>query len=406
MGFDTIHKGATGLLAFSRGLDSLSNNIANLNTPGFKRSDILFRDLFYQYQLTGDSGRETSTSQLGNGVSTNGTFISFAQGDIQETGNGSDVAVNGNGFFILRDEENTYFTRGGQFTFDEEGYLVSRALDARVAGVDASGNLIDINLNDFRASPATPTTEITFVNNLSTGSTSHELTDVEVIDSLGESHNLKISFANNGAVTTGSWLVSIEDEDGTVLVADQEIRFSGNGSPEAGFSTVNFVYQPDGGAVATSVTLDFGTPGSFTGATSFSGGSTSTLAVDDQNGKAAGSLLDFRFRDDGTLELRYTNEETQDIAQLALGWFDQLQTLRQIGNGLFLAPTDIEVTISAPSEGIMGDIVGSSVEISNIELTQEFTELIILQRGYQASSQVVTVANEMIQQLLDAGKGR
>ena len=406
MGFGTIHKGATGLLAFSRGLDSLSNNIANLNTPGFKRSDILFRELFYQYQLTGDSGRELSTSQLGNGVSINGTFISFSQGDIQETGNGADVAVNGNGFFILRDGDTTYFTRGGQFDFDEDGYLISRALDARVAGIDDQGNLVDINISDFRANPAQPTTEITFVNNLSTGSTSHELTEVEVIDSLGDRHELTLTFANNGSATTGSWLITVEDDEGNTLAEDLEIRFAGNGSPADGFNTVTFSFQPEDGAAAANITLNFGDAGSFTGATSFSGGSNSTLAVDTQNGVAAGSLLDFRFRDDGSLELRYTNEETEDVARLALGWFDQLQSLRQIGNGLFLAPEDLAVTIDAANEGIMGEIVGSSVEISNIELTQEFTELIILQRGYQASSQAVTVANEMIQQLLDAGKGR
>lgn len=406
MGFGTINKGATGLLAFSRGLDSLSNNIANLNTPGFKRSDILFRDLFYQYQLSGDSGRDGVASQLGNGVTTKGTLVSFAQGDVQETGNGSDVAINGNGFFILRTEDAVFYTRAGQFQFDKDGFLVSTSLKGRVAGIDESGNLVDIDISDLQNNPAQPTNEITFVNNLSSSAASHEITDVEVIDSLGETHKLTVDFSNNSSVTPGSWLVSVKDEDGNALADDKEIRFGGDGSPQEDFNSFTFAFQPEGGANATDITMFFGEPGSFSGATSFSGGSTSSLAVDSQNGIKAGALLDFHFKSDGTLELRYTNEQTVDAGRLALGWFDRLQALQQVGNSLFLAPEGIDVTVDAPGQGVMGEIVGSSIEISNVELTQEFTDLIIMQRGYQASSQVVTVANEMIQQLLDAGKGR
>jgi flagellar hook protein FlgE len=417
MGFGTIHKGATGLLAFSRGLDVLSNNIANLNTPGFKRSDVLFRELFYQYQLTGDSGGGSSTAQLGNGVTTRGTVVSFSQGDLQQTGNSTDIAINGNGFFILRNEDAIFYTRGGQFQFDNDGFLVSPALDnARVAGIDANGNLVDINIADLRVNPGQPTTEIEFFNELATGSTTYVVPDVEVFDSLGASHDLEITFTNNGvfppppASANGrSWLVAVEDENGTPLTtvpANGEIRFQGNGSPLTGFNSVDFSFQPPGGAVATTITLFFGEPGAFTGATSSSPGTTSSLAVREQNGFAHGTVLEVSFSDDGTLELRYTNEQTADAGQLALAWFDQLQTLRQMGNGLFLAPEDIAPQIAAAGDSVMGDIVGGSVEISNVELTQEFTELIIVQRGYQASSQVVTVANEMIQQLLDAGKGR
>jgi flagellar hook protein FlgE len=412
MGFGTIHKGATGLLAFSRGLDLLSNNIANLNTPGFKRSDVLFRELFYQYQLTGDSGGGSSTAQLGNGVTTRGTVVSFSQGDLQQTGNSTDIAINGNGFFILRNDDAIFYTRGGQFQFDADGFLVSPALNARVAGIDANGNLVDINIADLRLNPAQATTEINFTNNLASGATApHVIPDVAVIDSLGGSHDLELTFTNNGALAGGgrSWLVRVEDENNnslTTVPANGEIRFQDNGSPETGFNTVTFSFQPAGGAAATTITLFFGNPGSFTGATSFSGGTTSSLAVRDQNGLAAGTILEVGFSDDGAIELRYTNEETADAGRLALAWFDQLQTLRQMGNVLFLAPENLSPQIAAPGDSVMGDIVGGSVEISNVELTQEFTELIIVQRGYQASSQVVTVANEMIQQLLDAGKGR
>jgi flagellar hook protein FlgE len=407
MSFGTIHKGATGLLAFSRGLDVLSNNIANLNTPGFKRSDILFRELFYQYQLTGDNGGGSSTSQLGNGVTTRGTLISFAQGDLQESGNGTDVAINGNGFFVLRRDDAVFYTRAGQFQLDTDGFLVSTALDARVAGIDASGNLVDINIADLRVNPAQPTTEINFHRNLApAASTPFVVPNVQVFDSLGRTHELEITFTSNSSPTAAprSWLVSVEDEATSApLATNLEIRFQPDGTPETNFNAVTFNFQPTG-AAANTITLFFGEPGQLGGVTST--GSGSNVSVLDQNGLAAGNLLDLGFAEDGTLELRYTNEETADAGRLALAWFDQLQTLRQMGNGLFLAPEDLTVRLGGPGDDVMGDIVGGSLEISNVELTQEFTELIIVQRGYQASSQVVTVANEMIQQLLDAGKGR
>lgn len=391
--FGTIYHGTTGLTTYSKGLDVISNNVANLNTAGFKRNDLLFRDLFYQSHLNG--------RKQGNGVTDDGTMTSFAQGDVQQTGNGTDAAIDGNGFFILRDGDQILYTRVGQFEFDDADYLVSTTNNSRVAGVDAAGNLVDINAADFRTNPAGATTEVTFVNNLSPGSTQHVVNDIEVFDALGDKHLLTMTLTNNSSATPRSWLAEIANEDGDVVSAGNEIRFQGNGSPQDGFNSFTFTFTP-AGAVPMDLTFSFGVPGSFTGATSFSAGASSDLAVDSQNGYGFGAQTGMAFNRDGVLEIDYSNGETAECGRLALAWLNDLQSLQQIGNGLFTIDDPGLMRVGAANENGMGAIAGESVEISNVELSQEFTDLVIIQRGYQVSSQVVSIANEMLQQLLDS----
>ncbi|EGG95008.1 Flagellar hook protein FlgE [gamma proteobacterium IMCC1989] len=399
MSFSTIYTASTGMLTFSKGLSTVSNNVANLNTPGFKRSDLLFRDLFYQFQQSGEMDGQTSAQQNGAGVTDAGTITSFAAGDIQQTGNSTDVAISGNGFFILREPDQQMYTRAGQFEFDSDGFLSSTSLGSRVAGIDASNNLVDININQFNASPAVATSEIVFSGILSTNDTTHQVTDVNLIDTSGSTESYSLTFTDNTAVTSGSWLIDVNNQAGTLIADDLEIRFSGDSTPQAGFNEVNFVHNTN------TVTLKFGDAGSITGATSLSSGAASTLAVDSQDGLALGSFLDVNIGADGVLEASYSNGETADVGQLALAWFSDLQSMRQIGNGIFLVSNEQQPIIGKGSSDIFGDLVGGSIEISNVELTQEFTDLIIIQRGFQASSQIMSASNEMIQELLSVGRG-
>src|SRR6476660_1031496 len=127
--FDSIYVGLTGLLAFSQDLTIIGNNVANLNTPGFKSSQLQFADLFYRSQF-GDNNRQDSQVRVdvGSGVGTNGTRIIFSQGELKATGNDQDVAITGNGFFVLRKDGNIVYTRAGQFSFDADGNLISTSL--------------------------------------------------------------------------------------------------------------------------------------------------------------------------------------------------------------------------------------------------------------------------------------
>ncbi|MEJ1357617.1 MAG: flagellar basal-body rod protein FlgF [Candidatus Sedimenticola sp. (ex Thyasira tokunagai)] len=399
----SVYIGLSGLMTYSKGLDTISNNVANMNTPGYKRSDLLFRDLFYQQQHTasGDSG--TSNQQIGSGVTGNSTTLSFSSGEIKETGNETDMAIDGNGFFILKQGTSTFYTRAGQFEFDQSGSLVASGTTAKVMGYSA-GSLKEISISGARTNPAVATSEINFAKNLSTGSTTHELSTVAVIDSLGATHNLKITFTNNNTITPGSWLIDIEDSSGTSIATGGEIRFQGNGSPEIGFNSYSFTFSPNSVNPST-IQLNFGTAGAFTGTTSFSSGTTSDLAVGVTDGVAAGALLSVGFNRDGVLQTTYSNGVTADNSRLALAWFQDLQSLEQLGKSQFAVKDSQLPIISAANEGIMGSIVGKSIELSNVDLTLEFTDLIIMQRGFQGASQILTVSNEMMQQLLSMGKG-
>ena len=398
----SVYIGLSGLMTYSKGLDSISNNVANMNTAGYKRSDLVFSDLFYKHNTSGNDERSVS-KQIGSGVTGDTTTTSFAQGEIKETGNDTDLAIDGNGFFILKQGDDTFYTRAGQFEFNKSGVLVASGTDARVMAYD-NGKLKDINMSGLRTNPAVATSEISFVKNLSTGSTTHELTDVGVIDSLGATHDLTITFTNNNAVTPHSWIIDIEDDDGNVIAAGGEIRFQGDGSPEAGYNSYSFTYTPTG-ANASTITLQFGDAGSFTGATSFSGGTSSDLEVGETDGVESGALLSVGFNYDGALQTTYSNGVTVDNDRIALAWFNNIQSLKMLGKAQFEVTGDQEPIINAANEGIMGKIIGKKIELSNVDLTLEFTDLIIMQRGFQGSSQILTVSNEIMQQLLNMGRG-
>lgn len=397
--FSSIHTGLTGLIAFSRGLDVISNNVANLNTPGFKRSDLQFQDLLYRYTVSGENNENRSALQIGNGVQAHSSTINFSQGELRTTGGDTDVAIDGNGYFIVSNDDGEFYTRSGQFQFDQNGFLVT-SNGLRVAGFNSSGLISDINIDNLLINTARQSTKLEFRGNLSTGSNSHNITNINIYDNVGNVSQLSITFTNNFAAMPGSWLVEVRDQNSNIIVSGSEIRFQGNGSPDNGFNTIDFTYtSPTGSEV--NLSLDFGLPGLFTGATSFSAGQTSDLILDAQDGYGVGAITNVTFNTDGQLIVNYSNAQSTRGSQLALAYFQDIQSLRQDGNSIFMTTLSDEPVIGRAGVGPFGTISGGSIELSNVDLTEQFTGLIIVQRGFQASSQVLTVANEMIQQLLD-----
>jgi flagellar hook protein FlgE len=400
---DSIYSAYTGLLSFNKALSVVSNNVSNMNTPGFKSSDLTFRDLFYQFSSSG--GQATAQeSQIGEGTNTSGTRINFAQGTPTTTGNPLDVAITGNGFFVVKDaNDNTYYTRAGQFDVNASGYLVDKTTAARVQAVSGKSDLNDINLSHLQTSAAKATTDVSFVGNLSRGATTDQIASITVYDSVGGSHTLSMTLNNNNTATTGSWTVQVQDEN-SKTIGNGEIRFNADGSPATGYNTVTLSLAPDG-VTASNITLDFGTAGGFSGATNFSGGTTSDLKMNTQDGHAAGSLVSTSFDTQGFITLSYSNGQTAKGPQLALAWFNNLQGLHQVGNEMFTNPTNMMPLLSSGNGQVTGTLTSNELELSNVDLTQQFTDLVIIQRGYQSSSQVISVANQMIQQLTDMRTG-
>jgi len=399
--FESIYIGLTGLSSFSRNLTVIGNNVSNMNSAGFKNTELSFSDLVYRNLSSGRDG-DGSLLQFGSGVGVGGTRVLFTQGDLTQTGNPSDLAVQGNGFFILRDGDKTLYTRDGGFEFNADGLLVSRTNGMHVAGF-GGGALQDISTAALRATPARATTRVTLLDNLSTGDTTQDVA-ATVFDSAGGSHALTITFTNNAATTPGSWLFAVKDNTGTL--ANGEVDFAGDGSPTSPTNTFTFNLAPPGGVAPTQITLDFGAAGGFAGVTNFSAGADSTIRTGSQDGFAAGQLVSVAFDPDGTLVATYSNGQTARGQKVALAFFQSPQALEERGGALFANSADLPVVLGTPQSGVFGSLVGGSVEQANVDLAQQFSELIISQRGYQASSQVLTTTNDMIDQLFQATGGK
>ncbi|MEM7468229.1 MAG: flagellar hook-basal body complex protein [Pseudomonadota bacterium] len=402
--FSSIYTGLSGLVAFSKGLNVISNNVTNINTPGFRGSDILFRDLLYKQGIGVNTDTE-GQEQIGQGVATRDTRLRTTPGDIQETRGQTDAAINGNGFFLLRDQSNTFLTRVGQFEFNDDGILVDSASGLSVVALNSGAAQGNIDIGDFRISPPTATTEILLENNLSTGSTDHTIDNVEVVDANGGRQVLEIRFINNASVLAGSWLVEVRDATGAVIDSGDEVRFQANGTPASAFNTVEFTLSP-ANTPASQITINLGDPGAFGAVTSFSSGSTSNTAVRSQDGVALGSVLNVAIAVNGEVVANYTNGETATIGQIALASVATDADLQPVRDALFTVADFSALEIGEGGSVGFGQILGGSIEASNVELSEEFTDLIIVQRGFQSSSQVLSVSNEMVEQLLEMDSRR
>jgi flagellar hook protein FlgE len=391
--FNSIYIGYSGLLGFSKGLDALSHNVSNLNTPGFKSSELIFRDLLYRQSV--GSGTDGARVETGGGVDTPASRVKFRQGELRDTGNTLDAAIDGNGFFVLQKDGQTFYTRAGQFEFNSDGYLSDKGTGARVLGTVGEG----LYIGDLRTVPPQATTNVSFMGNLDRGALATAPTTVNqaVLDSVGGSHTLSFVFTNNDTNIPGNWLVDVRDAANNTLFSSS-ITFDLGGAPLAGANTITFPFGP-GGIPTTNITLTFGDPGSTANTTNFSGGT--TISVRTRDGRPAGALTKATFNAQGAMVLEYSNGQSDTSQQIALAWFDNLSELSQQGGGLFTAPSDMRPTMGTAGDGLMGQLLSGKIELSNVELTEEFTGMVIIQRGYQASSQVISVANEMIQQLMD-----
>jgi len=384
--FESIFVGMSGLHGFSQGLRVIANNTANINTPGFKGSTTQFADMFYS---TANSG--SGMAQVGYGLNTTGTALNFKQGELRQTGNNLDLALDGQGLFTLRDGSgNLHYTRAGQFMFDANGVLTNRSEAQKVMGADASGTLGEINITGQATLAGKPSTTLKFSGNLSSTATAQTVNSVKVIDNVGGEHLLSVKFTNVGTTTPGAWTVDLLD--GATSIGSGQIVFA-DGRPAAGSSTISLAYTP-AGLTALPLMLDFGTD-----VTSFASGTLSTIAFQSQDGYPPGALTGATFDGTGVLVLSYSNGQTAKGSRLSLARFDSLDAVESVGGNAFDATNSLAWHVGVAGEGGFGTVKSGMVELSNVDLSQEFSDLVIMQRGYQASSQVISTANEMLQEL-------
>ena len=394
---ESIYVGMTGLLGYSRGLRVIANNTANINTPGFKSSSIQFSDLFYTGGNLSGGNASRNQDQLGFGLNTTGTAISFKQGELRQTGNDLDLAVDGQGMFILKNADGQLsYTRAGQFKFDAAGELVSRVNGEKVMGLDSHGNFTAVSLAGQMLERGQPTSRIKLTGLLSNSITAGDFqpnpptpdSGINVIDAGGVSHLLN---PKSTTVTTGAGAtLKFELLDGTTVVGSGNLAFA-DGKPTAATALVPITYAPPG-QPPMSLTIDFSSDISFwAGAYG--------VKVQSQDGVTPGSLTGAVFDASGTLRMNYSNGRNIKGPRLALARFDSPDAVGAAGNNQFKSLDENAWHIGTAGEGAFGNVRSGQVEISNVDLSQEFSDLVVMQRGYQASSQVISTANEMLQQL-------
>ena len=390
---ESIYVGMTGLLGYSRGLRVIANNTANLNTPGFKSSSLQFTDLFYTggNLSGGNTGANQAQNQLGFGLNTAGTSISFKQGELRQTGNDLDMAVDGQGLFVLQNADGKVsYTRAGQFKFDTDGMLVNRVGGEKVMALGEGDAFVPITLAGQMMNPGKTTTKLTFTGTVpASGTDALVVGGLQVIDASGQSHALTMKLYQATSTPEGM-SVKVEILDGTVVIATNALVFS-DGKPVAATARIPVTYSP-AGQPPMALTLDFGTD-----VVLFSGGTQIKMAS--QDGVAPGTLSGAVFDETGTLRMTYTNGQTVKGARLALARFSSPDAVESLGGNQFDVLDKSAWRLGSAGEGAFGKIASGRVEISNVDLSQEFSDLVIMQRGYQASSQVISTANEMLQQL-------
>ena len=428
--FSSLFTGVSGMRSNERGFGVIGDNIANMNTVGFKGSRAIFADVLNQTVL----GSAGVTADLGQGSIVGGIQNVMTQGSLLQTGVTTDLAIGGNGFFIVEGKagglEGNFYTRNGQFRIDNEGFLTnSSGLYLQGFPADEQGN-INAAMSKLQVgsaqSPPVPTTDVELGINLDPNepinaapfdpvnpeTTSAFSTSVPMYDSLGNSHDVEVYFQHTGP-GQWNWFAQVDGADieggtpgtpfsitsGSLIyntdgVLDQEIHNVGPPAP------VQFV-----GATSQDLNLDFGSSlttdaGDGSGSTSFAGGSTVNTVV--QNGFGAGSLTHITVNESGRIDGTFSNGDNRVLGGLAVALFQGQDALRAVGGNLLSAGPEVsEPIIGNPNAGGRGLIFSGSLEQSNVDLTNEFTQMIVTQRGFQASSRTVTTGNEMLTELVN-----
>jgi flagellar hook protein FlgE len=385
MSFGAIYIGLSGLTAYSKGLQTVSNNISNMNTLGYKSSTVSFGDV---YGLGSSGGLDYgSYAGGGHGVSVNDVAINFNQGELRQTGRDLDLSVDGNGFLVLLDGEDTLYTRTGSFVVADDGFIVLQGTEHRLAVLDEAGRPVALNIDAHRIDPPQMTDRIKFADNLSSTATSYNLPDVKVYDTEGEEHVWTVAFTRP-ETAAGEWRVKVSGKGGAEI-GTKTLKFTGSTVDP---TTRELVFED--AANGLSVTFDFSEK-----VTSFSSGTVSSLRAADVAGHPTGSISTLRINQDGKFEIAYTNEEKKELGSIALADFRDPQSLEQRSKALFAFTGFGQRQLLAATDTRVGTVRGGQLEASNVDLGSQFGDLILIQRGFQASSQVISVSNDMIQQL-------
>jgi flagellar hook protein FlgE len=414
MAFTAFSTALSALSATTTAVDVVGNNLANLNTAGFKTSAAVFYDLVTRSMGMG-------ATQVGLGVARPLTLRQFTQGALQSTSGALDAAIQGDGFFVLRDASGAMLlTRAGNFHTDEYGNLLTATGDyvqgwTETAGVvDTNGPIgrIVVPVGDLRAPQAT--TRFSLNLNLNSDGVVGEptgpfSTPIAIVDRLGTTHVLTVTFTKTGsnAWTYDVTIPGAEVSGGTAgtpySLGTGNIEFSSEGlltTPASSPGTVTFAITGlvDG---ASDMSIDWQLYETDGRGRLTQYAQTSATAGVSQNGVEAAQLVNVSLVDGGAILAQYSNGEQRLVGQLALATVRNPDSLMAVGNNCFqVTARTATPAIGVPETGGRGAIMGGSLESSTTDIAKEFTNLIVLQRGYQANARVVTAVDEISQETM------
>lgn len=396
----SLYSGISGLDANTQKLSVIGDNIANINTTGFKASDVSFANVFTESMGTGDG--------IGRGVVVSGISQDWSPGSLEDSDSATDLAVNGNGMFVVSDEATgvTYYTRSGNFAFDKAGDLTTAdGLMVQGYAIDSTGQIGSLGNITMPGDVSEPsaTTEISFTMNLDADAADGDVFDstITVYDSLGSAVELTCNFTYDSANTEWDWTVTPSsgacattgslsfDTDGSLDAATE-----GGGNPTIALTglsgadlSIDWVY------LNSSATSD----GTLTGYAS-----SSVTTNQSQDGYVSGYLQGVSVDEDGYFIGQYSNGEMTTFAQITLANFANYDGLAKVGGNLYTTSLESGVALlGLPGSAGMGSITPGALEMANVDLANEFIEMIISQRAFQASSKVITTSDEVLSDLIN-----
>jgi flagellar hook protein FlgE len=429
MALGSFSAGLSGLNAFSSWLGVIGNNLANMNTIGFKTSIVSFQDLVSQ-ELGGGGD---NPMQVGLGVMIGQISPVFSQGAIESTRESTNAAIQGAGFFVVNGPSGIAYTRAGNFAFNSAGVLVTTdgspvqgwtASDG-AGGIAASGQTGNITVTPGALRAPVATTEFLTSSNLNASAQvtvppTTFTTSVQMYDSLGQSHVMSVTYTK----TAPGWDFKIEVPGADITggtagtpfsVLTGALTFDATGrlatftpvAPATGGGTapniadVRFVTPTwTNGAAASSLSWDIVNAAGTAAITGFSAPSaTSSIS---QNGGAAGMVDNISIDADGKILASFGSGQSVAVGQLALASFNNPKGLTKQGANLYAASQSAGVAnVGTAGTGGRGTLIGNAIEGSNVDIAQEFTSMILAQRGYQANSKSITVSDELLQETLN-----
>jgi flagellar hook protein FlgE len=381
----SLFSGISGLRSHQTMLDVAGNNIANVNTTAFKASATQFQDTLSQMTQGASTPQAglggTNPAQVGLGVQVAGISTNFTQGSTQTTGRAEDMMIAGDGFFMVRSGNETLFTRAGSFGFDAQDRLVTPdggfvlGWAASNGAINTGGPVGPISLPRNAVAPAIATTTAGVTGNLPADAElgAEIIRDIDVFDAEGEVSKLTLTFTR----TAAGW-----DVEGTrgAATASESLDFT-DGKLTSG-----------GPLVVGGITVDVSDVTAYAQLTS--------VSISEANGREAGALESYSMSASGELVGSFSNGAIMPIASLALGTFVNPGGLEKAGSSTYRATANSgNAMISTPGVNGAGTVVGGALEMSNVDLSQEFTNLIVAQRGFQANARIITTSDEVLQEL-------